>query len=114
VFQPTINSQAIGDTAAFLSSVMNQYRADASAAGVLNDAPVSHGTPGEIMGYKIDAYSVTAPTTAHLLAGQPGTALLVDIPVTVAWTGSDWHLVPPPTGDFSGSRVSSSVGYTNF
>ncbi len=114
VFQPTISSQVVGDTAVFLSSVTSQYQADAAQAGVASGAPVTHGTPGEVMGYKIDGYSVTMPTTVHLLAGQPGTALLVDIPVTVTWTDGDWKLVQPPAGQFSGSRVTSSVGYTTF
>jgi len=114
VFRPTITAQTTGDPAAFLNNINDQYQADAGQAGVAPGAPVSHGTPGEVMGYKVDSYSVTGPTTVHLLASQPGTSLVVDIPVTVTWTGSDWKLIPPPGGSFSGSRVDSSAGYTTF
>ncbi len=115
IYRPTISQQTLGDTGALLAVVDQRYSAAAAAAGVTGGGPVpASGPAGEFKGYRVDGYSVTAPTTVHLLVAQPGTSALYDVPATVQWAGSDWKLLPPPGGQPSPSSVDSSVGYTAF
>jgi len=64
-----------------------------------------------VTGYRVDDYGVTRPVTVHVLVSTKANAVLVDVPVTVTWSGGDWKLIPPPGGMFSGTQLTSDTGY---
>lgn len=115
VFQPTIKQQTRGNTASFLAAVEERYETAARAAGITDGSPIpSAGPAGDFRGYRVDNYSIEAPTSVHILVAQPGTALLFDVPVTVRWSNKDWRLVPAPGAQPTPSQVASAAGYTPF
>lgn len=118
VWGPTLREQVVGpDVAAYVDAVNQDY-----AAG-REQLQVPHGDPlapiyASIAGVRIDAYSPQAASLRLLIEapdGDGGVARAATV-VQVSWSGSDWHLIAPPQGDWSTVRalVGPSVvrGYT--
>jgi len=113
VFVPTIQRQVAGDAMTYLSDVEAAYAAAAARRGVAAGQPIQLAT-AVATGWKLAGFGLSKPVTVHVLLGSTGSPLLIDVPVTVIHTDSDWKLLPPPTGSFTGSPVASAVGYTPY
>lgn len=112
VYRPTINDQVIG-AAGYLVLVEQDYESTRLRRGIAEGQPLAGGNAVPI-GWRIDAYEPDGPTTVHLLLGETGSPVLVDVPVSVVRDVNDWKLLAPATGRFTGSTVASRDGYSSF
>jgi hypothetical protein len=102
VFEPTLRTQVVGrDAAAMRNAVEADYRSlggDPAGGGPIGSLPAT------LAGVRLAAFTDAAARVDVLtVAVDPtGTARFAATPVDLAWTGSDWALVAPPAGRWTG------------
>jgi hypothetical protein len=104
VFEPTLASQVVGESApAMRQAVTDDYQRAAAAAGISYGQPLGD-LPAALEGARIDAYSDEHADLSVLTAivDDTGTTRYAGTSVTVDWVEQDWRLVAPPTGRWDG------------
>jgi hypothetical protein len=115
IFVDTITRQVTGPGADALLAAAWQEYGQASA----DAEPGSPGGPAGKLTASLTAFRLTAwsgkAASVTLVATAPGNASeQVTVPVQVRWSGSDWLLVAPSGGAFTGSRSAPGLppGFT--
>jgi hypothetical protein len=112
VFRPAILKQVAGDANAFLAQVTAQYEQQRKARGLPEGAELER-SGARVNAYRVDNYSVSEPVIVHVVVSDPSSGTLVDVPVSVLWSGTDWKLLAPPSGTYSGATIPSDSGYNH-
>jgi hypothetical protein len=118
VFRPTIEHQVVGEKAAALADVEQEYQADRRAAGVPDGEPTGP-LYVTLVGFRWEGYT-PGWAVLHLLlqgpAGAGGGTAYVDSRVDLRWVDGDWRVTAPAGGkwDATSTVVASRSGYTRF
>jgi hypothetical protein len=100
VFEPTLASQVVGESApAMRQAVADDYQRAAAAAGISYGQPFGD-LPAALAGARIDAYTDEYADLSVLTAvvNAAGTTRYAGTSLTVDWVEQDWRLVAPAGG----------------
>lgn len=114
-FEPTIDEQVIGDTAALKKLVNATYADQAKKHQVTGGAPILAPT-GQMKAWRIDGYNPTGVNNVEIYVGTPTGSDVVYM-IGVQWVDGDWKLKPTITEDgisFAVSDPNPDLDYTAF
>lgn len=115
VFEPTIDTQVIGDTTALKKLVTATYTEQAKKHHVTGGAPILAPT-GQMKAWRIDGYTPTGVNNVEVYVGTP-TGTDVVYTIAVEWVDGDWKLKPTVTEDgisFPVADPNPDLDYTAF
>lgn len=114
VYQAVVRQSFIGDSGPLLAATNKDYATDRRAQGVSYGQPVSDaGT--QVVAYRMDDYQPSGLTQIRLVsaeANSAGSTARVSFQITLTWSGKDWKIVAPTSGQYPYQAVSTLAGYT--
>jgi hypothetical protein len=116
VWEPALREQVVGpDFEAYVDAVRVDYETAREQVQVPYGEPLGR-IYASIGGVRIDAYGPQAASLRLLIEapGSDGSLARAATVVQVSWSGTDWQLIAPPSGDWARVRVliSATAGFT--